>query len=1276
MFKLKYLVIVMVAVLVSILCCGMTVLGETRVEGVSVAHITDLHYYPTHMSYPETKVDYNSSAFKTKSAVDMKLLAESSINLRATLDEISKTNPDYLVVTGDMSSDGERQGLIDVANALRALQNEVRTNAGNDNFQILVVPGNHDISNPNATDYSTVNGTPTDNVNRAEFSKIFAGLGFPDMTAADANAFYENDELNPNQYDKYLPYDLVDGSRYIPSNTSSNVVIKNYKTVDDMSTVGSLSYIMSTKSNDFTVLGLDTVLANENGGKETTLAGHNVSGELKYSVQDWISAQMKDNTNKNVISLMHHNLLEHFTMQEELMTDFVLNNYEQAREFLIGQNVKYNLSGHVHANDVASFVSYGGKTIYDITTSSNVGFSASYRTSNMVFNDNGSSDLHTTTHKLGAVDYSILFKDNILNKNIYTNNYEGILTSEGIASSAYDYGYEKIYSDMLDKMLSQVITTRGLDTIKSKLLEYIDQIPDLGGNISGISAIIDTLKRVSPTLIDNAVDQVNKKVLIDYEYNGDRVELQGEDNKILAIVYEMVSEIMHVRVAKVRSEVYDMQDLALFAYGEFLRGGESASIGSTPEWFQQSMDNLYSGEVVEELEDVLYEEYYPFVKKLLSENIDLSKDINASDMADINAALGFVSTGQTVNNINLDKLVSGVLEFAKVDIDGLISNEIENKIAHYMTKSSALKISDYIIDISLSMSIDTSHDGEYGEVTHVRYKMTDTNSHSGKPRVDIMPSVSDGRLPSMATVGFGTDPKTTKEFVWFTDKFVGGTDIQYMIGDVRENFNVANCTTVAGSSALYAYDYSLLDVPFFATSRTKEIARHSVSLSGLTANSSYLYRVGDSKSGYWSEVFVMNTAPDKEFEPFDILLISDMEGSNARNYNDINKVLNGASAVFDDGYDFIVNLGDTVDNANDLNDWRYALDNSSVFQNNTTVALGGRKDSKDYTHTVTDGYYPSQGVIKHYNTLNLHYNIPSDSKAQYYSFDYCGVHFTVLDTNDMQNNRISEAQEIWLKADLEGSKAVNKVVLMNKGIYTASKSSVDEDVVNMRESLGPIFSDNGVDIVLQGGDHVYSESYFLDRNGKAVGNGYYPGNSIANNNGGVLYVGMGTIGDDYGVYTENENFDIYRGKVYQSPTMEDPTFGKLSYDGTSISYQGYVYDMSKDKIKEIIDVVPWWAIAMIVTGSILLVLVIVLTIIIVLYNKGKIKLKFLNKYKAKKENKKLLKSAESDNSLINDSAVDVEVSDTEEDKLPVEDSDVSNTLLSKENKSSENSKNE
>ena len=121
----------------------------------------------------------------------------------------------------------------------------------------------------------------------------------------------------------------------------------------------------------------------------------------------------------------------------------------------------------------------------------------------------------------------------------------------------------------------------------------------------------------------------------------------------------------------------------------------------------------------------------------------------------------------------------------------------------------------------------------------------------------------------------------------------------------------------------------------------------------------------------------------------------------------------------------------------------------------------------------------------------------------------------------------------------------------------------------MRNTLTPIFSNQGVSVVFQGHDHVYSESYYINAQGKPVKGWHNGGYEINNKNGGVLYVNLGTVGNKYYTYMETENVPIFYGAELHSPTLSNPTFGKLVYDGEKLYYQGYQYNHQTNTITAI-----------------------------------------------------------------------------------------------------------
>ena len=154
---------------------------------VVFAHLTDTHYYP--LSYcgdiTDKESDYN--AFTRSS---MKMVIESTpYNLQA-LDDIRNESPDYLLVTGDITLDGELQGHVEMANLLRKLQNDIRAE-GNPDFQVFVTFGNHDMYNEDAVSYHDGYADETVyNVSRADVVKIYSSLGYPDLTNEEIEAYY------------------------------------------------------------------------------------------------------------------------------------------------------------------------------------------------------------------------------------------------------------------------------------------------------------------------------------------------------------------------------------------------------------------------------------------------------------------------------------------------------------------------------------------------------------------------------------------------------------------------------------------------------------------------------------------------------------------------------------------------------------------------------------------------------------------------------------------------------------------------------------------------------------------------------------------------------------------------------------------------------------------------------------------------------------------------------------------------------------------------------
>lgn len=232
------LAVLLAVVLVLVMTCsvlgGVALASDTPTPiangNLSIGHMSDIHYFPLEYCYQNVyAADYKSSKFYHSTTGDTKLVIESGIALNAQVQQILKDAderkaPQYFLASGDLCKNGERVALIDVANTLRFLQNEMRSKAGYENFQVFVTTGNHDLYNHHGELYSQKDGSPfdTDMVTAAQFAMIFAGLGFPDASLDGSHGF----NLTAYMPEEYWSSTFTDG--YVQSDNSNNLTITYY----------------------------------------------------------------------------------------------------------------------------------------------------------------------------------------------------------------------------------------------------------------------------------------------------------------------------------------------------------------------------------------------------------------------------------------------------------------------------------------------------------------------------------------------------------------------------------------------------------------------------------------------------------------------------------------------------------------------------------------------------------------------------------------------------------------------------------------------------------------------------------------------------------------------------------------------------------------------------------------------------------------------------------------------------------------------------------------
>lgn len=264
---------------------------------------------------------------------------------------------------------------------------------------------------------------------------------------------------------------------------------------------------------------------------------------------------------------------------------------------------------------------------------------------------------------------------------------------------------------------------------------------------------------------------------------------------------------------------------------------------------------------------------------------------------------------------------------------------------------------------------------------------------------------------------------------------------------------------------------------------------YTVRLQGLVPGSDYEYRIrqGD-RTGPW------HTMKTDGGGSFDMLVYPDFQ------FTDPGVWKNTAQQGFRQHGEaaFFVNMGDLVDNGQNVRMWQSWMDGvkgmidripeAPVMGNHETYSL-------DWKEKWPDDY------------LAL-FALPQEEQHEglYYSFDWGDAHFAVLNsqTEELKSFRpdLMKEQTEWLRKDLAQTKKKWKIVMMHKDVlqYSTTKDPGRAPGFSQwgREWM-PVFDEAGVDLVLTAHLHTYR------RRGHIL--------NFQRSTAGPLYIVTGVAGD-------------------------------------------------------------------------------------------------------------------------------------------------------------------
>lgn len=1233
--------------------------ADDKEVNIRVAHISDCHFYPEELS------NSKSIYYQAKVNSESKFVGESGGSIRKTFESMVGTDgnikddaPMIIIVSGDLTLNGELEGHYYLSKIFAEITEMVRKDSRYADFQILVIPGNHDLYNPNAKRYYPTeeeleactspeereellvnyqqSAPTTDN---QDFIDIYWSFGYAPTDAVNPRTgevsklasnitlefFYDSEYWYEDDYGLttvHPPVEVVEECEET----------KDYSLVNQYVRHGACSYIartpeltiVSVDANSREYIGSEAGAKNPDGTLKSATAAdweETTSGDVEDRILRWITNSIKSDVQNDrlIIGQLHHNVVPHFGMEGDIFSMFTYDDYKKVAPILADAGLKYVFTGHMHASDIAKYVSQNGNVIYDMETGTTIGLGAAYRIIDL--HSKGSGENYVEDVYVQVVNLDTNF-------DYYTADSDEVKHFTG--------GHYQYFSDKIRNMITNMVGSYVNDGLYSKLIGMLGGVNDFSPLIGGIASdLINSLSEFDlyPIVVNNGNIGVANEVQKGYDLINFADDL---------VAYLTTFDFSYGTV----EGGYYLSDIVFDVYGGHL-------LGTNPDEIPQNLivffERLENGTVVQWLVDMLYNTVVPELDLIL--NAPIRFDLNTSTLEELglngldisasynsklnvldtilksvfakhafgsldeygNIAESYVDANGNISlknmlkalTINLPEVIrvlannpftSSIVKEYKIeelynnyfglvepylykyyesDLASVIKTELLDK---YVTKALCVNLGVYAKNIVESIAVDDTYDGGYfdengnliNERVHLQYKHNNVvqyGEHSfNKTSVEIEPTQDNGLLPAQVSISSvvenGEISPNQMKLRWTThitvDIFNNTVPESYIVF-AKSVEGLATATKVKAIGENVNWEYPTIDLGIHYLNLTyvyDTFNLYNIKLDNLDADTTYYYMVGNDATG-WTDVRSFKTAKSSDADSYTIMGITDIQGSIENNYIDsLPNLLLGKDMV---DADMVISLGDNVDNGKSIYQYYWMLEGQRDFWS----------------------YMPFVGVPGNHedgeNELSTHVNLPNEETGkEYYSFLYVNTMYIMLNTNDLNTDgTLSDTQYEWLVNTLKNASENEKVkwivVGMHKGLYTAGSHAYDSDVVAMRSQLNPIFAEYGVDLVLQGHDHTYSVTAPLNGEGKNA-NAQVDSNGAFVKDGGVIYINLGTMGDkfyDYiysdaigdGVFVKRDSVSSDLAKYLTSDKYlelkETPVFMNLTVTNNELTVKTY-----------------------------------------------------------------------------------------------------------------------
>ena len=287
--------------------------------------ISDVHLLSPELITPGSAIDHADAG-------ETKMMAMSDEIMTAITDSIIKMKPDVVLLTGDLTHNGERLSHERMSQHLKRMKQQ--------GIQPLVIPGNHDCNNPYARSFDGDRTVPAATVTRDEFAQIYREFGYGKTSVRDTASL-----------------------SYCCEPFKGLVIIGIDSNMDQLNTLTSRGAATDTYHN---------------------------GGRIKPETLQWVTERAREarKQGKQVIAMMHHHLVPHFDQEEQLLANYIVQRHDETARQLLEAGIHTIFTGHLHVTDAATaYNNEGTDSIVEIATGSAICYPFALRTATIHFKE-------------------------------------------------------------------------------------------------------------------------------------------------------------------------------------------------------------------------------------------------------------------------------------------------------------------------------------------------------------------------------------------------------------------------------------------------------------------------------------------------------------------------------------------------------------------------------------------------------------------------------------------------------------------------------------------------------------------------------------------------------------------------------------------------------------------------------------------------------------------------------------------------------------------------